>query len=91
VFWLPSQVFAHHPAANPLIFEPLSPETCFLGVAGGHESDNFITMAVGHFLFTSGEGGTKPICRFRAAKQFSTLCMVAGSTGLTKCWSKPDS
>jgi hypothetical protein len=46
VFWLSSQVFAHHPAANPLVFERLSPEMCFLGVAGGHGSDNFITVAL---------------------------------------------
>src|SRR5262249_47997066 len=35
--------------------------------------------------------GTKPLFRFRAAEQFSTLCRASGSTGLTKCCSKPAS
>jgi hypothetical protein len=57
--------------------------------------DNFITVAVGHFLCLfgegEGEGGTKPLCRCRAAEQFSTRCRASGSTGLTKCCSKPAS
>src|SRR5262249_25293120 len=42
-----AEASAHHPATNPLAFEGLSPELGRLGAAGGHESDNLRTVAVG--------------------------------------------
>src|SRR5262245_21930355 len=86
-----TEVFARHPAANDLAFQGLPPEKVRLRAAGGHEVNDPLTVTVGPFLRLSGEGGTTPLLRFRTAEQFSSLCRAPGSTGLTKCCTKPAS
>jgi len=54
-------------------------------------ADNLFTVTVGHFLWPSGEGARSyPFVSGRLG-QFSTRCRASGSTGLTKCCSKPAS